>query len=394
MNSYQIYNKAISAQPLPSAYIDMDLLDENIQSLLERSGNKPIRIATKSIRSLPMLKYLASKSDTFIGFMAFTLLEACFLADNGLDNILMGYPSMQESALKEVGRRIKDGKRIVLMVDRMEHLGPIEKVAKELECRFLICIDTDVSTRFPGLYFGVHRSAVKGKDDFAKMLNGIIKSDYLDPAGLMGYEAQIAGVVDNQKGNNSMNLVTKVLKRNAIPKIATIREELVATFKELTGLEPAICNAGGTGSIESSIQESWVNEITIGSGFFQPALFDSYRNFLHKPAAFFALEVVRNPKKGIYTLNGGGYIASGDTNKNKLPQPFLPKGMSLIKREGAGEVQTPVRYNGILDLGTPVFFRHAKAGELCERFNTIYLIRGDKISDEFKTYRGDGFSFL
>jgi D-serine deaminase-like pyridoxal phosphate-dependent protein len=39
-------------------------------------------------------------------------------------------------------------------------------------------------------------------------------------------------------------------------------------------------------------------------------------------------------------------------------------------------------------------FRHPKAGEICERFNEIHLIRGDRITETVTTYRGDGMMFL
>ena len=41
-------------------------------------------------------------------------------------------------------------------------------------------------------------------------------------------------------------------------------------------------------------------------------------------------------------------------------------------------------------IGANVYLRHAKAGELCERFNTLYLVRGGEIADEVPTYRGEG----
>jgi D-serine deaminase-like pyridoxal phosphate-dependent protein len=41
-----------------------------------------------------------------------------------------------------------------------------------------------------------------------------------------------------------------------------------------------------------------------------------------------------------------------------------------------------------------VYFRHAKAGELCERFDRLYLVDGDQIVDEVPTYRGEGQTFL
>jgi len=59
-------------------------------------------------------------------------------------------------------------------------------------------------------------------------------------------------------------------------------------------------------------------------------------------------------------------------------------------------VQTPVLYKGTekLKLGDPIFMRHAKAGELCERFNSLLLVAEGKIIDEVKTYRGEGKCFL
>jgi len=391
---YEMYKKAISGKPLPIACLDLDMLDKNISSLLERSRTKPVRIATKSIRSVTVLKYIQEKSESFIGFMSFTLEEACFISDNGLDNILLGYPTMQRAAIEEVGNRIKNGKNIVLMVDREEHVSQLNTIGKEIGCSFSVCIDVDVSTKFPGVYFGVHRSSVKSNQDFTQLLNTIVNCENVEPVGLMGYEAQIAGVSDGQHGKKTKSSIVRTLKKRSIPKIAARRKILVKLYKGITDREPIIVNAGGTGSIESSVEENWVNEVTIGSGFYQPSLFDDYKLFKHEPAAFFGLEVARKPRPGIYTLNGGGYIASGSFGPSKLPRPYLPSGMNLEKNEGAGEVQTPVYYSGELKLGDPVFFRHAKAGELFERFNTISLIRNGEIINVCNTYRGDGYSFL
>jgi D-serine deaminase-like pyridoxal phosphate-dependent protein len=64
--------------------------------------------------------------------------------------------------------------------------------------------------------------------------------------------------------------------------------------------------------------------------------------------------------------------------------------------EGAGEVQTPLtgRAARTLRPGDRVYLRHAKAGELCERFNTVLLLAGDRVVDEVPTYRGEGHAFL
>ncbi len=71
-------------------------------------------------------------------------------------------------------------------------------------------------------------------------------------------------------------------------------------------------------------------------------------------------------------------------------------GLRLDAQEGAGEVQTPLigRVADHLALGERVYMRHAKAGELCERFNTLHLLEGDRIVSEAPTYRGEGQCFL
>jgi D-serine deaminase-like pyridoxal phosphate-dependent protein len=108
------------------------------------------------------------------------------------------------------------------------------------------------------------------------------------------------------------------------------------------------------------------------------------------------LPIVRRPKSAISTVLGGGYVASGPAGADRLPEPHLPGGLRFDRQEGAGEVQTPLlgaaTYN--LRVGDRIYFRHAKAGELCERFSSLYLVEGDRIVDEVATYRGEGKAFL
>jgi D-serine deaminase-like pyridoxal phosphate-dependent protein len=157
-----------------------------------------------------------------------------------------------------------------------------------------------------------------------------------------------------------------------------------------------LVNAGGTGSIESSMKETWVTEITVGSGFYSPALFDYYEHFKHQPAVGFAVQIVRQPKENYFTCLGGGYIASGTVGIDKQPKPYLPDGIKLTDNEGTGEVQTPFKYKGSekINIGDAILFRHSKAGELCERFNELHLISNGKITNIIPTYRGQGKCFL
>jgi len=154
-------------------------------------------------------------------------------------------------------------------------------------------------------------------------------------------------------------------------------------------------NGGGTGSIESTGADAVVTEIAAGSGLIGPTLFDGYTRFRPRPAALFALPVVRRPTRKIATLYSGGYIASGPTGPSRQPTPYLPTGLKFLGFEGAGEVQTPVtgRAARTLNLGDRVWLRHAKAGELAERFTHYHLVMGDRVERTVPTYRGEHRNF-
>ncbi len=140
--------------------------------------------------------------------------------------------------------------------------------------------------------------------------------------------------------------------------------------------------------------EPAVTEVAAGSGLFGPTLFDTYRAFRPRPAAFFVLPVVRKPSSRVATALGGGYPASGAAGRDRLPRPVLPPGLRLDAREGAGEVQTPLLGADGLRVGDRVWFRHAKAGELCERFDVVHVVKEGAVVDSVPTYRGEGKTFL
>ena len=68
----------------------------------------------------------------------------------------------------------------------------------------------------------------------------------------------------------------------------------------------------------------------------------------------------------------------------------------MLPREGAGEVQTPLRGAAArrLRVGDRVWLRHAKAGELCERFDVLHLLAADSLAGATTTYRGERQAFL
>ena len=395
MPEYQYYNNLFKGNDLPLAYIDIDLLDKNIEQLIQRAGKANIRVASKSVRCVEMLKRILNASEQIQGIMSFTIKEALFLLSKGFDDILLGYPSVNKNDLQALVQATKEGKKIIPMTDSVVHFELINEVAKAENIIQPICIDIDMSSKFPGIYFGVYRSPINSMEKFEALINELPKFEHIKLTSIMGYEAQIAGLGDKNPHTKWQNGVVKILQKKSIKELAKRRKAVIEMARE-KGHEITLVNGGGTGSIESTLQEDYITEVTVGSGFYSPALFDNYSHFKHLPAVGYALEIVRKPAADIYTLLGGGYVASGGIGIDKQALPYLPNGVKLFSNEGTGEVQTPFRYNGNekIALGDTVLMRHAKAGELCERFNELHVVSNGGIIDKVKTYRGEGKCFL
>ncbi|OQR54931.1 amino acid deaminase/aldolase [Bacillus sp. CDB3] len=381
--------------PLPCAFLDEVALGRNIQSVIELSGDKKVRIASKSLRSVPIMKKILAENDRFQGIMCFSPREALFLIEEGFNDLLLGYPAYDERTLHEISLLTKQGIIITCMVDCEEHIVYLEKIAVESSGCFRVCLDIDMSSRVFQFHFGVRRSPVKDVQSALKIVEKVKASPYLILDGVMGYEAQIAGVGDDMPKQRLQNKLISYLKKKSVLEINERRGNIVKEIQNL-GIELRFVNGGGTGSIKTTEQDNSVTEITVGSAFYSPKLFDYYKEVKFQPAVGFAVPIVRKPAPHIYTCLGGGYIASGAVGKEKEPEVWKPHGAKLLALEGAGEVQTPVYYNDEeqLYIGDTILFRHSKAGELCERFPVLYCIKQGEIVGEYSTYRGDSQCFL
>lgn len=394
-HDYQYYKKIFEETAKPFGFVDFDLLDENIDKIISAASHKNIRIATKSIRSVSIIKYILKKHALFQGVMCFTANEAMYLLDEGIDDILIGYPIWDSEAVVKICKLHQQGKIMTLMVDSVEHVKHLNKIAQRFNITLPLCLDIDLSLEVPGLHFGVWRSPVRSVEDAEVVVQEIMSSSSVVLVGVMGYEAQIAGVGDNYPKRTTKNNMITLLKKQSIRRLVEKRAATIQMI-ESYGISLQFVNGGGTGSLHTTTNENVVTEVTVGSGFFSPGLFDNYRDFQFKPAAGFAIEIVRKPNVHLFTCAGGGYIGSGAVGTDKLPKPYLPENAQLVSLEGAGEVQTPIVYRGntILMLGDPIFLRHAKAGELCERFNSLYCVSKGEIVNKVTTYRGEGHCFL
>jgi len=395
VHEYDYYRDIFRDRPLPLAFVDLDLFDANIATVLERAGQTRIRVATKSIRSVPLLKRILKSDDRFIGLMCYTVSEAVFLSHLGFDNLLIAYPAWREAEIVSLCRELRRGKRLICMVDCLDHADHLNQLGHTFDTEIPVCIDADISYSFLGLHFGVQRSPVRDAASAAALAKHIVSCHHLRLEGLMAYEAQIAALPDAVPGHAFRNSTVRFLQALSKRDVLRRRRQLVNTVVEATH-ELSFVNGGGSGSIDFTVSDSAVTEITVGSAFYGPALCDQYRRLRYEPAAGFAIEITRLPEPRIYTCQGGGYVASGSAGSHRLPVPYLPRGARLLPLEGAGEIQTPIRYEGEskLAIGDPILMRHQKAGELCEHFNALALVSDGAIIDEAPTYRGEGQAFL
>jgi D-serine deaminase-like pyridoxal phosphate-dependent protein len=397
--AYARLERATAGLEAPFALVDLDALWANAEDLERRAAPKPIRLASKSLRCRALQERVLDR-EGFHGTLAFTLPEALWLASQGAEDLVVAYPTADAHALRALAGLEQDA-RITLMVDSVEQLDLIEAaVAGSGELR--VCIDVDAGWRTLGgrVRIGVKRSPQHTPAEVAELAGAILARERLRLVGLMLYEAQIAGLGDAPPGRPLRARAIAAMQALSARELAPRRAAAVAAVQEALAAHGAapleFVNGGGTGSLERTGSEAAVTESSAGSGLYGPALFDTYRAFTPTPAALFALPVVRRPGRGVVTALGGGYLASGPADAARLPRPHLPAGLRLDAQEGAGEVQTPLLGDAAdaLRVGDRVYFRHTKAGELCEHFTSLHLLEGDRIVDEAPTYRGEGQCFL
>lgn len=398
---YEKYRAIFKTKRLPLAFVDLDAFDANVSYAADKARNagKTIRLGTKSIRCEPLMRRILDHSTVYRGFLTYAVQETKFLSDKGHDDFIVAYPTVQPSDIALLIRLAQDGKSISVMVDSLQHLAVLSAAGEQAGVTLSTCLEIDLSYRPLGtdrLHLGLRRSPIRTPEQALELARqaGALKGVRIDC--LMGYEGHIAGVNDDMPGRPLNNFMLRALKNASVKELSSRRGAVVRSLKE-AGLDLRLVNGGGSGSLVSTLADESVSEVTLGSGFFASGLFHHFKEVKYQPSAFFATQVVRVPKPGMVTCQGGGYIASGPTEKNKAPLPVLPVGMRYLPLEGAGEVQTPLllaKGTPEISLGDPVFFQHAKAGELCERFNELYVLQGREIVDVVKTYRGEGMNFL
>jgi D-serine deaminase-like pyridoxal phosphate-dependent protein len=374
----------------PVGVLELDALAWNAHDLVRRAAGTPVRLATKSLRVREAIESVLALPG-WRGVLAYSLREALWLAET-VDDVVLGYPTADRGALAALAADERAAARITLMVDSVAQLDLVDAVvppAARPELR--VALEVDMSIDLPVLgHLGVRRSPLTTAAAVVALGREVVRRPGFRLVGLMGYEAQVAGVVDRYAQGPAYERVIAAVKRRSVAETHERRAAAVAGLRALAPLE--LVNGGGTGSLETTVADGSVTELTAGSGLFGGHLFDRYRAFRPAPAASFVLSVVRVPAPGVATVEGGGWIASGPVGPDRRPLPVWPQGLAYEPREQAGEVQTPLR-GGRLAVGDRVVLRHTKSGEPAERLAAYALVRGGVLEGSTPTYRGEGRTF-
>ncbi|KJK55706.1 amino acid deaminase/aldolase, partial [Saccharothrix sp. ST-888] len=388
------YDRATAHLDAPLAIVDLSAFDANAADLVRRAGGKPVRVASKSVRCRALLERVLAV-EGFAGIMSFTLAESVWLAGAGFDDVLLAYPSADRANFGLLTSDPKLAAAVTVVLDDPAQLDLID-AAREGTEEVRVCLELDTALHLLGgrVRIGARRSPLRTPQALGAFAELVQQRRGFRVVGLMAYEGHVAGVGDRIQGRPLHSRTIQLMQAKARTELARRRAETVRRLREVAELE--FVNGGGTGSVESTVRERAVTEVAAGSGLYVPRLFDNYRSFRGRPAALFAQPVVRRPGVGVVTVLGGGYPASGAAGADRSPVPYLPEGLRYDPQEGAGEVQTPLLGSAADDLllGDRVWFRHAKAGELCERFAELHLVEGDRVVRTVPTYRGEGRTFL
>ena len=377
-----------TAAPRPAvAVVDLAAFDANAAALAGRAGGKPVRVASKSVRCRELLEPGAGRPG-WRGVMAFTLARGDLAGPRRRHRRRRWSRTRPRTgpALAELAADPALAAAVTLMVDDPAQLDldrrgrrarpPADAAGLPRPGRLLAAAAAAGCTSASA----ARRCTAPGRP--ARSPPRVAGRPGFRLVGLMSYEAQIAGLGDAPPGQAAARRGDPADAARVVPRAAgPPRRRRSAAVREHADLE--FVNGGGTGSVAATSADPAVTEVTAG---LRPVRADAVRRLPRLAAdPGGVLRAAGGPPAGAGHRHGArrrldrlrpGRAAAG------CPSPWLPAGLKLLGTEGAGEVQTPLTgaAAAALRVGDRVWFRHAKAGELCEHVNELHLVDGDRWS--------------
>lgn len=230
-------SRALGDARLPAAVVDLDAVDRNLTLLLDpvRRSGKTLRVATKSVRCVELLRYLAHHGGAAVqGWMTYDAAETEFLAARGFDDLLLAYPTAQRDDVARLAALAARGVTLSVVVDAVEHLDALEAAARDAGATVEVTIELDLALRLAvgSLHVGVLRSPVRSVGDALALARAVRSRPHLRLGGLMAYEAQIAGLADHDPfASPAVNVAQRALKALSRPAVRERRAQVVAALR-------------------------------------------------------------------------------------------------------------------------------------------------------------------
>ncbi len=233
--SWNSLRAALGDEPLPAALVDLDAFDANVDLFVAACarGRKKLRVATKSIRCLSLIRRICERGgSTIVGLMTYTAAETAFLAGEGFRDLLLAYPTVHPADVRALASANAGGAVAAVVVDDPAQLGPLAAAAIAAGAVIPVVIEVDLAYRPFGagaLHLGVRRSQLRDPRPIVDLaVRAVADTKGLRFHGVMGYEAHVAGM-----GDTSPAIVA--FKRLARPVVARTRAAVVDALTARAG---------------------------------------------------------------------------------------------------------------------------------------------------------------
>ena len=387
-NTLKKYKSAI-----PYLLIDLDLLDDNIETLKQQiRANTQYRIVVKSLPSLPLVKYVMTKTQTsnLMVFHQPFLTQLAGECDSTID-ILLGKPMPIQTAryfydqLPDAHSAFNPFTQIQWLIDTSTRLAEYLALAKKLGQKLRINLEIDV---------GLHRGGFVDLNNFGAALQFLKDNEaHLTLSGLMGYDPHVV----------KLPAIVRT-KEKALNMANTFYHECVELLKTdfSTLYDPNLTfNGAGSPTINLHASDSSpLNDISAGSCLVMPTTFDISTLSSYKAACFIATPILKKFKNttipGMEKLKGLLSVVDA-ANKQSFfiyggfwkADYCYPTGLKENKIYGSSTNQTMVNapLSAHIDIDDFIFLRPQQSEFVFLQFGNILAIRGQEVVDEWPVLR-------
>lgn len=369
----------------PTLVIDLAKLNTNIQTLREHIADKyHYRIVVKSLPSLPLLKHIASQTNS----QRFMVFDEHFLQQMLMhfpkSDFLLGKPLPARSAQKVLEQSAGNRDSIIRwLIDSPARLQQYQQLAEQQRQKMRLNLEIDV---------GLHRGGFSSDSALVNSLQRIHQHPLLTFDGFMGYEPHVVKLPGNSESHleNALSIyahyvnLAKHTLGDDFPKQVTLNTAGSPSYQLHTRL---------------TADQRFCTELSAGSCLVKPTDFDIATLDDHQAASFIATPILKtldtaeipgipgladmmvwwnpNLKRSLFTYGG-----------NWKAQPTSPKGLSYNPVYGRSSNQEMLNASlqNPLEMDDWVFLRPTQSEAVFRQFGDIAIFNGEEITEQWSVF--------